>query len=257
VPGSLHQHRTHTHMAVTARAQASGGRRANDSGGRRANDCGGRRANDSGGRRANDSGGRRAKAGGDRATEGFHAIDGALPPARRSPPAPPQGWGGGWPASVLATSLGHSAIHETRELLHDVVGADSAGAHGVSYGVDGMDGSMDGMDAVPHMESAGGDSAGDVYQRLMAREQRVLDTVDRVVNDAEHRSRRQSTFLHLSLHQVGMRTMAAARELLDDLAAVRSPRDAYVALTHPERALYLGVLIILLAMCAAFVEATT
>jgi hypothetical protein len=187
-----------------------------------------------------------------RVNDGVRAVRAAV--------ANPEGWGGRWPASVLGTSLGHSAIDETRELLSDVVGADAGQAIGpVAYGNGGIDdnGGRIGGIGMPQIESAGGDGVGDVYQRLMAREQRVLDTVDRVVNDAEHRARRDTTFLHLSLHQVGMRTMAAARELLDDLAAVRSFRDAYVALTHPERAVYLGVLILLLAMCAAFVEATT
>lgn len=167
----------------------------------------------------------------------------------------PEGWGGRWPTSVLATSLGHSAIDETRELLSDVVG--DAAATPLGAAAYGDVASHDRDAGMPHIESAGGDGVGDVYQRLMAREERVLDTVDRVVNDAEHRARRGNTFLHLSLHQVGMRTMTAARELLDELAAVRSFRDAYVALTHPERAVYLGVLILLMAMCAAFVEATT
>lgn len=148
----------------------------------------------------------------------------------------PEGWGGRWPASVLATSLGHAALDDAREMLQQVTGGAAPG---------------------PGLETAGGDGVGDVYQQLMARERRVLDTVDRVVNDAAQRDRRARSFLHLPLHEVGMRAMAAARGLLDDLSAARSPRDAYAALTHPGRAVYLGVLLLLLAMCAAFVHATT
>lgn len=147
-----------------------------------------------------------------------------------------------WPYSVMGTSLGHAALDDARELYDDVTGGT--------------------MPTAP-VEPAGGDRVGDVYQNLMAREQRVLDTVDRVVNDASRRrrgsrgSRKKRAFLNLTVHQVGVRTIAAARGLLDDLVAVRKPVDLYNALLHPERAVYLGVMLLLLAMCVAFVNATT
>ena len=103
---------------------------------------------------------------------------------------------------------------------------------------------------------SGADDPSDVYQDLMAREHRVLDTVDRVVNDAERNDGDRRGFLQLSLHEVGIRSIRVMRGLLDDLIEARSVRDVYTALMHPGRKVYIGVVLLLLALCVYFVDVT-
>jgi hypothetical protein len=89
----------------------------------------------------------------------------------------------------------------------------------------------------------------EVYQKLMGRERRVLDTVDRVVNDAEQRrARREDGLLGMPMHEVAMRTIGAVRQLLDDLLDSRTLADLQAALANEQRRRYLGVALIALAL---------
>jgi hypothetical protein len=97
----------------------------------------------------------------------------------------------------------------------------------------------------------------DVYSDLMSRERRVLDTVDRVVNDAieTRRNRSSSSLSGMPVHEVAMRTMGAVRSLWDDLINAASLEDVMTALTDPSRVLFLGIAMVTLAAMMAIVLA--
>jgi hypothetical protein len=97
----------------------------------------------------------------------------------------------------------------------------------------------------------------DVYSDLMSRERRVLDTVDRVVNDAieTRRNRSSSSLSGMPVHEVAMRTMGAVRSLWDDLINAASLEDVVTALIDPSRVLFLGIAIVALAVLMAIVLA--
>jgi hypothetical protein len=97
---------------------------------------------------------------------------------------------------------------------------------------------------------------GELYQSLMAKERRVLDTIDRVVNDSVRSDREERSLLQLPLHELGVRAIAAARGLFHDVVEARRPRDVLNAVTKDDRMVYLGVFLILLALCVAFVDLT-
>ena len=92
-------------------------------------------------------------------------------------------------------------------------------------------------------------AAPDAYQHLMSRERRVLDTVDRVVNDAvKHKSAdADRSLLDTPIHELAMRTVGAIRALFDDLVASRSIEDVLAALKDPTRTAYVGLALIALA----------
>jgi hypothetical protein len=104
----------------------------------------------------------------------------------------------------------------------------------------------------------GGGAEQDVYQQLMARERRVLDTVDRVVNDDLERQTTSSTLLRMPVHELCMRTVSAVRGLFDDLveaAAAKSTADALAAIRNPNRLPFLGIASIALALLLAAMTA--
>lgn len=85
----------------------------------------------------------------------------------------------------------------------------------------------------------------DVYQSLMARERRVLDTVDRVVNDARQRNEDTRPLHQLPLHELCMRTMASLQGLAEELAVARTPQAVMLAFKMPpERRTFLGVALV-------------
>ena len=110
---------------------------------------------------------------------------------------------------------------------------------------------------VRHARPTASPADGEVYQQLMAKEQRVLDTVDRVVNDSKRVERQATTLMTMPLHELTMRMMAAVRGLMDDLLASRSAAEVGAALAKEDRRIYLGVCLLALGFLLAFVQATS
>jgi hypothetical protein len=94
----------------------------------------------------------------------------------------------------------------------------------------------------------------DSYQYLMSRERRVLDTVDRVVNDSIVRDAGASSIFGVPVHELAMRTVGAIRALLDDLIAARSVSDVSDAIRAPRRLPYLGVALVSVALILAALQ---
>ena len=97
-------------------------------------------------------------------------------------------------------------------------------------------------------------SQEDVYQQLMSKERRVLDTVDRVVNDAAER-RHKETFLHrMPVHEIVMRTLGAVHALWDDLIMSKSIEEALEALSDKGRMPFIGISLIAIAIIVAVIH---
>ena len=120
---------------------------------------------------------------------------------------------------------------------------------------------LDAVHGTGAFAGGGNPDAPDPYQHLMSREKRVLETVDRVVNDARRAELASGedfrTFTQLPLHVIGMRALSSLRALLDDLVMARTPQAVYAALMQDDRKIYLGVCAILLAFCLTFIQAST
>ena len=108
---------------------------------------------------------------------------------------------------------------------------------------------------------AGAQDAADAYQQLMARERRVLDTVDRIVNDAERGAAERDiggpaaalARGDMPAHEVLMRTAGSVRLLFEDLVACRSMEDVRRTLLGVDRSQrpFLGLALIALAALLA------
>lgn len=94
----------------------------------------------------------------------------------------------------------------------------------------------------------------DSYQYLMSRERRVLDTVDRVVNDSIAKEDAEKTLFGMPVHELAMRTIGSVRALIDDLVAARNIADVAAALRDPRRRPYLGVAMVAVALLLASLQ---
>lgn len=92
------------------------------------------------------------------------------------------------------------------------------------------------------------------YQYLMSRERRVLDTVDRVVNDSIVREDAGRTLFGMPVHELAMKTIGAVRSLMDDLIATRTLQGVADALREPRRMPYLGVAMVAVALLLAAIQ---
>lgn len=97
----------------------------------------------------------------------------------------------------------------------------------------------------------------DVYQSLMSRERRVLDTVDRVVNDDIRKRADSSSLAGMPLHELCYRTISSVRGLFDDLlnaASSRSPADALASLRNQHRMPFIGIALVVLGLVLAAIN---
>lgn len=94
----------------------------------------------------------------------------------------------------------------------------------------------------------------DQYQHLMSREKRVLDTIDRVVNDSLSKKDDESSLLGLPVHTLALRSAGSLRALLDDLVVSRSIEDVVRALTDPLRRPYIGVALVTIGIIVGLLE---
>lgn len=94
----------------------------------------------------------------------------------------------------------------------------------------------------------------EVYTRLMSKERRVLDTVDRVVNDSSERRASESLLHKMPVHEIVMRTLGATRALWDDIIEVRTVDDVVRALVDKQRLPYIGIMLIAIAVVLAVIQ---
>lgn len=109
------------------------------------------------------------------------------------------------------------------------------------------------VDAVHGRGAYAHSGAGEAYQRLMAKERRVLDTIDRVVNDAVTTDGDPRPLLSLPLYEIGMRIMGAIRGAMDDSMEASHPRDVLRAVFRDDRKIYIGLFILAIGILMAIV----
>lgn len=95
----------------------------------------------------------------------------------------------------------------------------------------------------------------DVYQDLMRREKRVLDTVDRVVNDSRKTAASSSGIAAMPFRDMLRKAMATGRVVLDDLVDARSISDVQHALLDDDRKIFVGGGLVAVAVAAALINA--
>jgi hypothetical protein len=93
-----------------------------------------------------------------------------------------------------------------------------------------------------------GEFGNDAYSHLMDKETPVLDTVNRVVNDARLQSSQGRMFLNKSLIQLATGTVTAVHDLYIDLMHIKSLHDILIALMVPTRRPYMGIVIIVISL---------
>lgn len=93
----------------------------------------------------------------------------------------------------------------------------------------------------------------EVYQSLINREKRALDTVDRVVNDARKTALASTQLVDMPIRALVHRGLITGRSILDGLVDAKDVSDVQQALFSGDRKVFLGAALILIAVAAALV----
>lgn len=109
-------------------------------------------------------------------------------------------------------------------------------------------------------ENNGSPGANDIYTDLMQKEEKVLNTIDRVVNHSKVTDLKRLSFIHQPLHVILIRLIETTRFIIEDLINIVGQGGAkdpkYKSIKHAlwvtflgeDRKLYVGVLLILIAI---------
>lgn len=97
----------------------------------------------------------------------------------------------------------------------------------------------------------------DAYGSLMSKERRVLDTVDRVVNDARLQSTSERLFTNLSMAQIVANTARVVHAIYRDLVRARSLDDVVRAFTPMKRRIYVGLILVAASLFMMAIRASS
>jgi hypothetical protein len=95
-------------------------------------------------------------------------------------------------------------------------------------------------------------SKSELYQQLMAKEERVLNTVDRVVNVSQKLELERQLFVNSSVHQIWQRTLQLIPQIMQDITTMKTPLDVGPILLRDDRKIYVGLIIVGAALLAFF-----
>lgn len=95
-----------------------------------------------------------------------------------------------------------------------------------------------------------------IYEELIKKETRVLDTIDRVVNYSNEKQVKESEFLENSLNGIAHDFFWNMRLVMTELYDVKTFQDIVRVLTKDDRKIYLGILAILVGLFLFFIVNT-
>lgn len=93
----------------------------------------------------------------------------------------------------------------------------------------------------------------EVYQSLLNRERRALETVDRVVNDARKTELASYELVDLPMRDLAVRAMKTGKSIMDDLVEANNATEIGRALVAGDRKVFLGAALIMIAVASALV----
>jgi hypothetical protein len=103
-------------------------------------------------------------------------------------------------------------------------------------------------ETVTRQRDTNGAAEPDVYQALMEKERRVLDSIDRIVSSKDESKEDSEDVVRMPIHKIAIKCIATTQNLLDDLVAARSVQEGIRAFTAPERRIYIGIVVALLGV---------
>ena len=101
----------------------------------------------------------------------------------------------------------------------------------------------------------------DLYQKLMSKEDRVLTTINRVVDDNEQNRYKTSVLstdiLNMSVIQILLRVSGSLNQLFEDLLRSKNIKDVKRAMSDPLRVPFYGIALVFVAIILSVIYIST
>ena len=98
------------------------------------------------------------------------------------------------------------------------------------------------------------DSANEMYDELMKREERVLKIVDRVVDDKQAEHARSKTFSETPVNRIPYEMYKSVRGFITDLQTSADYGDVWKATFKGQRVIYIGLLLMIIAVFLMLIQ---
>lgn len=96
-------------------------------------------------------------------------------------------------------------------------------------------------------------SKDDVYQKLIAKEEKVLNTINRISESVYKQNIDRSIFYNMTLVQITVLVVNTWKRMFDDLMQVKKPIDFIHTFWKNDRKIYTGISLVLLSIMLFFV----
>lgn len=97
------------------------------------------------------------------------------------------------------------------------------------------------------------DSTNTMYDELMGKEDRVLSTIDRYIEDKKEAQLRETRFMYTPVGRLPTMFFRTMNDMLDEAMKARTGRDVRVLFIKDARPIYVGILLIIIALFILFV----
>jgi len=91
------------------------------------------------------------------------------------------------------------------------------------------------------------DSPNAMYDELMQKEARLLETVDRVIEDRAEERRREKTFMDTPIKKMPLEFLRSVKGMFEDLQEVSDMKALWAIIYKDKRMIYGGILLIIVA----------
>ncbi len=92
------------------------------------------------------------------------------------------------------------------------------------------------------------DDVENSYQDLMQHETKTLDTVNNVIKYYRDVELADGQLINQSIHTIFMRYFEVWNQILEDLVAVRNPKDLFTTFTKGDRLIFIGITFIIISL---------
>ena len=96
----------------------------------------------------------------------------------------------------------------------------------------------------------------DSYQKLMGKEDKVLDTINRSIKFYRDEKQKKKEFIHLDIIEIVMRFINNWIEIIQELIEIKDISDLPNIFLDKDRAFYVGIMLIVVSILIYLIEIT-
>lgn len=93
-----------------------------------------------------------------------------------------------------------------------------------------------------------------LYEELIQKEERLLKTLNRVVDYSNKKEMESKEFINMPVKDVAKGFMSSMLELFEDLVKIKTPDQLVTAMMQSDRIIYFGLLVIVFSVILFFLN---